>query len=277
MATAIFLMIRPTLRVVSRPPRQLISNADECFLAFRQHLLAGRQVGRERDLYRVAKGYVALLLSLAADEDRLIAQADVLEIDPDQLGVPDAAAVEQLEHQPVALGKGRDFRHLSVEHAIHFLDRRNSRKFFGQLRGRDQGRRILLDHSLLRQPAIERAHRRQRARHRSLAQSLFVEMRQKSADGDVVDLLPSPRADVSGEFCQIAAVGLDGVDRGIALAQRLQEMRDGFLDDGLRCRHDLIPSARRHRAGCRRWASRPPATRCLRGATNISYLAFALG
>ena len=50
-------------------------------------------------------------------------------------------------------------------------------------------------------------------------------MREKAADGDVVDLLPAPRAGVGGEFFQITAVGLDGVDRGIALAQRLQKCR----------------------------------------------------
>ena len=202
------------------------------FLLFRQHLLAGRQVSRESHLYCVAKGYVAFLLSFAPDQDRLITQTDVLEVDPDQLGVPDAAAVEQLEHHPVALGKGRDFRHLSVQHAIHLFNRRNSRKFFGKLRGRNQGRRILLDHSLLGQPAIQRSHRRQRARHRSLAQPLFVEMRQKSANRDVIDLLPAPRAGVRGEFFQITPVRLDGVDRGIALAQRLQEVSHGFIDDG---------------------------------------------
>ena len=193
-------MIRPTLRVVSRPPRRLISKADEVFLLFRQHLLAGRQVRRERDLYRVAERYVAFLLSFAANQDRLVAQPNVFEVDPDQLRVSDAAAVKQLEHQPVALGKSGDFRHLSVEHAIHLLNRRDPRKFLRKFRSRDQRRRILLDHSLLRQPAIERTHRRQRARHRSLAQPLFVEMRQESADGDVVDLLPVPRTDVSGEI-----------------------------------------------------------------------------
>jgi len=48
----------------------------------------------------------------------------------------------------------------------------------------------------------------------------------------VVNLLQVPRACVGREFNQIAAVGLDGVDRGVALAQRLQELSDGFIDDG---------------------------------------------
>ena len=175
MATAIFLMMRPTLRVVSRPPRRLISNADELFLRSDNICMAGGQVGLERHRHRVAEEDIALLLPLAPDKDGLVAQADVLEIDPDQLRVADATAIEQLEHHPVALGKGRDFGHLPVEHDIHFLDGGNPGKFFGQLRGRDQGCGILLDHSLLSEPAIERAHRGQGARYGRLVQSFFVE------------------------------------------------------------------------------------------------------
>ena len=48
-------------------------------------------------------------------------------------------------------------------------------------------------------------------------------MRKKSANGDVVDLLPAARARVGGEFSEIAAVGLDRVRRGIALAQSERE------------------------------------------------------
>jgi hypothetical protein len=48
----------------------------------------------------------------------------------------------------------------------------------------------------------------------------------------VIDLLPASRTGVRGEFFQITPVGLDGVDRGIALAQRLQEISHSLLDDG---------------------------------------------
>src|ERR1039458_9141448 len=48
----------------------------------------------------------------------------------------------------------------------------------------------------------------------------------------MVNVAPTPRADVFGELRQIGAVRLDGVRRGIALLQRTKELRHSFLDDG---------------------------------------------
>jgi hypothetical protein len=48
----------------------------------------------------------------------------------------------------------------------------------------------------------------------------------------VVDLFPGTGSDVGSEFIQIAAVSLNGVDRGITLAQGLQKLRDGFINGG---------------------------------------------
>ena len=48
----------------------------------------------------------------------------------------------------------------------------------------------------------------------------------------MVELLPSARPGVGGEVRQVAAVCLDGMWRGIALAQVAKEIGNGFADDG---------------------------------------------
>src|SRR5271169_742776 len=66
-------------------------------------------------------------------------------------------------------------------------------------------------------------------------------MREEAADGDVVDCFPIPiararsrtcsRTYVGGEGVEVSGVGLDGVRRGVALAQVAQEVVGGALDD----------------------------------------------
>ncbi len=51
----------------------------------------------------VTKGDVALFAALAADEDGIVGPVDVSEVDADQLGVADAAAVEELPDDAVAV------------------------------------------------------------------------------------------------------------------------------------------------------------------------------
>jgi len=52
---------------------------------------------------------------------------------------------------------------LAVEDEIHFFDGGNSGEFFRELRGSDQLGGILFDDAFARQPAVERAHRGERA------------------------------------------------------------------------------------------------------------------
>src|SRR5882672_3160956 len=47
----------------------------------------------------------------------------------------------------------------------------------------------------------------------------------------MIDVLPAARADVSGEVLKVAAVRLDGVRRGVTLAQRRKELRDSLPHD----------------------------------------------
>src|SRR6266851_4046758 len=81
-----------------------------------ESLLPGGKISREPPLHRIAKGNVAFFFSLAANKNRLGAKADVVEIDSGQLRVADTASVQQFEHEMVALGEGRHFWHLTVEH-----------------------------------------------------------------------------------------------------------------------------------------------------------------
>src|SRR5271166_5474259 len=57
-------------------------------------------------------------------------------------------------------------------------------------------------------------------------------MREEAADGNVVDRFPIAWAGVDGESVEIASVGLDGVRRGVALAQMAEEVIGGALDNG---------------------------------------------
>jgi hypothetical protein len=55
-------------------------------------------------------------------------------------------------------------------------------------------------------------------------------MREKAANADVVNLLPSALANVAAEYVKVLRVGFDRVRRGVALAQVAQELVNGFLD-----------------------------------------------
>src|SRR5580700_7866669 len=57
-------------------------------------------------------------------------------------------------------------------------------------------------------------------------------MREKTADGEVVDGLPIAFAEIGGKAVEVSGVGLDGVRGGIAPAQMAEEAVGGALDDG---------------------------------------------
>ena len=124
-----------------------------------------------------------------------------------------------------------------IEHRVDLLDGRHARQLLRELRRGNQRGGVLLDFALLRQPPVERAQRRQRARHRSLAEAAFVEVRQIATDENVIDVAPALRANVVGKLRQIGAIGLDGVRGSVALLQRANEVRDCLLHDGCALRH----------------------------------------
>src|SRR5579864_9730025 len=96
-------------------------------LRLRQDTLPLRQVSPQGRCRRSSERYKALLLSFAADQDGLVAHANVIDIDADQLRVSNTASIKQLQQQTVALGKCSHLRHLRVEDAIHLLDSRYPR------------------------------------------------------------------------------------------------------------------------------------------------------
>ena len=105
------LTMRPTLRVVRRAlPRMLQVGdqravGDECeFAGGAEFGLAQGQIGAHGEGSLVAQRDVALLAALALDQDGVVLPLDVGQVDADQLGVADAAAVEQFEDHAIALG-----------------------------------------------------------------------------------------------------------------------------------------------------------------------------
>ena len=188
--------------------------------------MARRQISRQRQFDAIPEWNVAFFLSFAADQNGLSAQANVIEINADELGIADAASVKQFEHQAVALRERGDLGHVAIEHRIHFFQGGHARQFLRKPGSRHQCRRILLDHPFLREPAIQRSNGGKGTRNGGLAETLIVEMGKKSANGDVVYLGPVARPDVRGKVPQISRVGLNRVHRRIAFAQRAQEFLD---------------------------------------------------
>src|SRR5215472_17413779 len=160
------------------------------FFLFSEELLTGGQVGAKSGDGRSAEGHVALFLPFSANQNRLGADADVVEIDADQLRVADAATVEQFEKESVALWEGGNFGHVAIEYRVHFFDGWHARQFFGQLWRGDELGGILFDDALLCEPTVERADGGEGACDRGSTQPFFVEVREESANRDVVDALP---------------------------------------------------------------------------------------
>src|SRR5271166_4436408 len=67
-------------------------------------------------------------------------------------------------------------------------------------------------------------------------------MGEETADCDVADVLPIAIADIGGEGVEVSSVGLDGVGRGVALAQMTQKVVGRALDYGANLFHDLLPA-----------------------------------
>src|SRR5207237_1207021 len=98
-----------------------------------QDLVPLFQVERERFARILAEGNVALFLSLSADENGFVRPRDIVETDPDQFRVADAAAVEQLEDHTVAFREGGLRGHRAIESGVHLFNGGHAGKDFGEL------------------------------------------------------------------------------------------------------------------------------------------------
>src|SRR5580693_10418452 len=90
-------------------------------------LLSFGEIGYEPGFHRLSEWNVSFFLPLAADENRLGTQPDVVKVDSREFRIADAASVKQLQHEPVALGEGCHLGHLAVNHGVHFFNRRYAR------------------------------------------------------------------------------------------------------------------------------------------------------
>ena len=184
----------------------------------------------------VARGFaerdIAFFLTFAANQDGILGVANVFDVDSRELGVANAAAVEEFEQKQIALGKGGGLWSFGVEYAVDFFQGRNPWKLFGKLGGCHQSCRILFDNAFARQPAVERTHRCQRSGDGGLAEATFIEKRKKAANADVVDLLPGAGADETGKYVEILGVGLDRMNGRILFAQVAEKLVHGLFHDG---------------------------------------------
>ena len=98
------------------------------------------EIGAQRLRSRVAQRNIALLLPFAANQDGFVGPVNVFEIQAGQLGVADAAAVEQFQNGRVARGPACGIVGDGIDHAVHLLDGRHAGKMSGQSRrGHERG------------------------------------------------------------------------------------------------------------------------------------------
>ena len=234
------LTMRPTLRVVRRawPPFSSPRNcrlrksagvlwrrwrASVCFVIGRgQPRGALSDVRAQRLGGRVAERHVALLLSLAAHQDRFVGPVNVVEIQRGQFGVADAAAVKHFENRLVARGPACCVVAHRIDHAVHLLDGRHARQMLGQARSGHERCCILLDVVSAGQPLEPAADGGKRASRRGLRQSALIERAQVSANVRVFDAADGQAADgcsasQAAKSVQLAPVGTQRMRRCAAL------------------------------------------------------------
>ncbi len=250
---------------------------DQPALARRAHLrLALRKVRPKRDGRLVPQRNVALLARLAPHQDGLVLPLDVLDVDAHQLGVADAAAVEQLEDDAVALRPRRGLLRVlalgalgveRVQHAIHILGAGHPRQVQGALRRRHQQRGILRHLVHLSQPFEPRAHRRKRPRNARLGQPAIVQKCHVGTDMQVFDgIHPALFAKLFrqkiGKAPHLPRIRAHGVLGGATLVAQHGEKAIGQQDE-------LIGTVVKHQAPTRssrsRWRSESCSRRLPRG------------
>jgi hypothetical protein len=153
--------------------------------------LAFGEIGADGLCGGVSKWNVALLLAFAADEDGFVGPVNVGEIEAGELGVADAAAVEQLKNDRVAGGPGGSSLSESAESAtesiestdpVHLFDRRDAGQVLGQFGRSDQRGYILIDVAESGEPAKPTSHCGQGAGRGNFGEAAVVERSEPSAD-----------------------------------------------------------------------------------------------
>ncbi len=240
------------------------------------------QVAQQRIGDGGAEGHIALLAALAADAQHLRSSVDGVEIEPAQLGVADAAAVEQLQNQRIALGpRGGGLRGGEVHRLDEFFGGRHPGQTLGQARRVHQRCRVAFKNALTREPLAPGAHRGQRARNRRAAEAALVERVHVLADKRMGDRGGRRRlhddGGKGGKTVQLAGVGAERVRGGAALMRQRREVAPDRLSprgaqrDGLRLlltgwthqeAGSAAAAARRSRGWWARctWRKRPMAT-----------------
>ena len=195
----------------------------------------------ERLARRSAERDHALLVALADDAQHAAAQVEVRPVERHQLADAQAARVEQLEDDAVAIDQragagGRRQQQLDLGRTQVPRQRALG---LGRLQVQ---RRIRLHQSLARGPAKERAQRRQRSPLRSARDAAAQrELGEEAADGRGVEIGGTESLGLAAEIGggelrvapQIAAVGLDRALRHPALVgEMLQERDDRGLHPG---------------------------------------------
>ncbi len=155
----------------------------------------------------------------------------MFQVQPDQLRIADAAAIQQLEDYSIPC-RPRGCLIIgcfAVQRAIHLLDRRHTRQMLRELRGRDQRGRILRHMSHPRQPFEPGAHRCQCARGRRFREPAIIQGRQVRADVQMLDtpdvaVLAKLLREVGNEAGQFALVRTQSVGGRAALTAQHREI-----------------------------------------------------
>ena len=198
--------------------------------------VAHEEVVAQRALRMVADGHDALLAPLAAHLDLLRHEVEIAEIHAAQLGEPQPAGVEQLEHGEVAhvaevAGLGARGRMLQQRVGLPAVEVRRQRA--RQARRTHGARRVHVDALVAMHPAIEAAHRRQRTGDGPLGEPASRAVRHEAANLGASERVPVPAGDalrgreIAAEVAQVAPVGGNRVGRQVTL---LGEVREILVD-----------------------------------------------
>jgi len=118
LATAIFLMIRPTLRCGEATAAPVDEKCVRALADGREKFLGSEDRPPAR-LHASPKWHISFFLSFAANSGSPRHSSNIFEINASELGVADTASVSSSNISRSRSGKGGDFWHLAVDHGIH--------------------------------------------------------------------------------------------------------------------------------------------------------------
>ena len=175
------------------------------------------EVGAHRRDGLAADRHHPFLRTLAAGPKKLLVEIDVLEPKVDGLRRAQAARVEELEQRPVALRRRRAPLRRR-EQLVHLVTAQHVRKPLCLARAAQLGGRVMLDHALATEVAVERAQAgglalQRRGGDRTAVVMALREHREEAGEVGVAcaQHLDVVRRKVGAELEQVAAVGLERV------------------------------------------------------------------